>query len=223
MWIAKLKLRHKDCPIVTRCQKYKIIVLSYPSSWYERKGKKYATTTCYFQSSSEIQKKKYYQDLKKDRRITNCEISGDTFTYEIALDEYGEHVMLYYTRQLFFVKPTINHYDGHEYWEVASWKKKVLQAFFQALKGHMDVCIILKLARTPLTDIYFPNVMPKLSKNQKRCISLAYELEYYSYPRKITLEKLAKAAKISLSTYQEHLRKAELKLLPVILEHQLVS
>ena len=37
MWITKLKLMHKDCPIVTRCKKFKLIVLSYPSTWYEKK------------------------------------------------------------------------------------------------------------------------------------------------------------------------------------------
>ena len=83
----------------------------------------------------------------------------------------------------------------------------------------MDVCKILKLESSPLTDVYFPNVMPKLSKQQKKALELAYENGYYSYPRKSSLEKLAKLAKIGISTFQEHLRKAEIKLLPVIIDH----
>jgi len=221
MWITKLQLRHEDCPIVTRCQKFKLIVFSYPSTWYEEKGKKLATTTCFFQSNDEDKKKKFINDLKSDRRITNIEVSGDVFTYEIKLANDGEHVMLYHTRNIIFVKPVVNHFDGHEYWEVASWKREEIEKFIQSLKKHMNTCKILKMENSPLTDVYFPNVMPKISINQKKALELAYAHGYYSYPRKISLEKLAKIAKVGVSTFQEHLRKAELKLLPVIIEYQI--
>lgn len=221
MWTTKLQLKHRDCPIVNRCVKFNLIVLSYPSTWYEQNGKKFATTTCYFQSNDEAKKKKFIDDLRADKRISHLEISGDIFTYEINLGKEGEHVMLYHTKQIFFVKPAINHYDGHEYWEIASWKREEVEKFIKSLKSHMDVCNIMKLQNSPLTDIYFPNVMPKLSKSQKNALELAYFNGYYSYPRKTTLEKLAKIAKIGISTFQEHLRKAELKLLPVIIEYQM--
>jgi predicted DNA binding protein len=86
---------------------------------------------------------------------------------------------------------------------------------------HMDVCEIMRLSRTHLNDVYFPNVMPKLSKSQRKAIELAYTYGYYRYPHGITLEGLAKRANIGISTFQEHLRKAELKLLPVIIEQEL--
>jgi len=221
MWITKLQLRHEDCPIVTRCQKFHVLVFSYPSTWYSKKSHKFATTTCYFQSQDEAKKKKFIADLKADRRITHLEVSGDIFTYEIDLGKQGEHVMLYHTQQIFFVKPTVNHYDGHEYWEVASWTKEELLKFIKALKSHMNVCNIQKIEKSPLTDVYFPNVMPTLSKSQKKAIELAYLNGYYSYPRKITLKQLAKIAQIGISTFQEHLRKGEIKLLPVIIEQQI--
>lgn len=221
MWITKLQLRHEDCPIVNRCQKFQILVFSYPSTWYVENGHSYATTTCYFQSADEEKKKRFMADLKADRRLTNVEISGDAFTYEIDLGDKGEHVQLYHTKQIFFVKPVVNHYDGHEYWEVASWKREELENFIKSLEKHMDVCKILKLEHSPLTDVHFPNIMPKLSPAQKNAVQLAYEHNYYSYPRKITLEELAKIAKVSISTFQEHLRRAELKLLPGIIEQQL--
>ncbi len=221
MWITKLQLRHNDCPIVTRCQKFKLLVLSYPSTWYNKKGSKYATTTCYFQSSDEEKKKKFITDLKADKRITKVDISGDILTYEINLGKSGEHVMLYHDKRIFFVKPVVNHYDGHEYWEVAAWEKKELQQFIESLKKHMNICKILKMESSPLSDVYFPNIMPKVSPKQKKALELAYYHGYYAYPRKITLEELAKIAKVGISTFQEHLRRAELKLLPVIIEYTL--
>ena len=220
MWITKLRLNHEDCPIVNRCVKFNILVLSYPSKWYEKKGRKFATTTCYFQSHDEKQKKKFIDDLKSDRRISNLEVSGDVFTYEINLGKEGEHVMLYHNKNIIFVKPVVNHFDWHEYWEVASWKRAELENFIKELKHHMDVCEILRMENSPLTDVYFPNVMPKLSKSQKEALEIAYRNGYYSYPRKMTLETLSKIAKIGISTFQEHLRKAEMKLLPVIIEQQ---
>jgi predicted DNA binding protein len=221
MWITKLQLRHEDCPIVNRCQKFNVIVFSYPSVWYEKKDYKYATTTCFFQSNDEVQKKKFVDDLKADRRITNLEVSGDIFTYEINLGKTGEHVMLYHTKQIFFVKPTVNHFDGHEYWEVAAWKKEELMKFIEDLKGHMDICNIQKIESSPLTDVYFPNVMPKLSKSQKKALEIAYLNGYYSYPRNCSLEDLSKIAGVAISTFQEHLRKGEMKLLPAIIEYQM--
>ena len=49
-------------------------------------------------------------------------------------------------------------------------------------------------------------------------MNLAIKHSYYDYPRKIELEKLADIMKISYSTYQAHLRKAEKKLLPFFFE-----
>lgn len=221
MWITKLKLNHEDCPIVSRCVKFNVIVLSYPSVWYEKNNKKYATTICYFQSENEKAKKAFLKDLKADKRITNLDISGDIFTYEINLNREGEHVMLYYNKQIFFVKPTVNHFDGHEYWEVAAWERKILEKFMSELEKHMNVFEILRLEESSLVDVQFPHVMPKLSKGQKKALEIAYRNNYYSYPRKVSLEKLSKLAGIGVSTFQEHLRKAELKLFPMIIEQEL--
>ena len=153
-------------------------------------------------------------------RITKLEVAGDMFTYEINLGKEGEHVMLYHTKQIFFVRPVINNVDGYEYWEVASWERKALEQFISSLENHMDVCNIMQLKNSPLVDVYIPNVMPKLSPHQKQALELAYQEGYYAYPRKISVTALARKAKISLSTFQEHLRKAELRLLPAIIEYQ---
>ena len=220
MWITKLQLQHKDCPTVTRCVKFKVIVLSYPSTWYEHKGSKYATTNCFFQDSDEKKKRLFLEDLRSDGRITKLDVAGDTFTYEINLGKEGEHVMLYHTKRIFFSRPVTNSHDGHEYWEVASWERKDLEKFIKELEKHMDVCKIKRFENSPLDDIYVPNVMPSLSKQQKKVLELAYENGYYFYPRKITLRALARKANIGLSTLQEHLRKAELRILPAIIKYQ---
>ena len=56
--------------------------------------------------------------------------------------------------------------------------------------------------------------MPRLSNKQREAYQLAVENGYYKFPRKIGLEEMAKIMKISVSTFQEHLRKAEEKIIP---------
>ena len=59
--------------------------------------------------------------------------------------------------------------------------------------------------------------MPNLTQLQKQAIELAIQQGYYRTPRKIDLRKLARIMNLSLSTYQQHLRAAEEKLIPNIL------
>jgi predicted DNA binding protein len=47
---------------------------------------------------------------------------------------------------------------------------------------------------------------------------LAIKNGYYSSPRKINVKELAKISKLSFSTFQVHLRKAEEKLIPYFFE-----
>ena len=61
--------------------------------------------------------------------------------------------------------------------------------------------------------------MPFLTKGQKRAIELATQRGYYNFPRKTELKHLAKEAGISLSTFREHLRKAEKKVMPDLIRN----
>src|SRR3989338_5138925 len=223
MWLCKLKLRHSDCLITSRAEKYNVPVLSYPMGWYDQREIKYSTTICFFESVDKDAKHNLLEDLKKDKRITNLEISGDVFVYQIKLGKHGQHVMLYYERKLFFPKPVINSPDGFEYWEIGSWNKDDITNFIKHLKKNMDVCEVLFINQTKLSELYFPNVMPNLSEEQKNSLKMAYANNYYTYPRKIKIEELAKLAKKSTSTFQEHLRKAEIKIMPNFIENYLVK
>ena len=218
MWTAKLKLYHKDCPIVNRAVKFGVSVISYPRSHYSRAGKKYATTVCKFVGYDQDKKKKFLEDLKRDPSISRLDVSGDVFVYEYDLGKEGEHVMLYFDPEMVFVKPTVNSPDGHEYWEVASWSKDKITKFIEELCKHMDKSKVLGIGQVTNVEVYFPSVMPKLSPMQEKALMLAYQWGYYDYPRKIDLRELAKRAGISLATFQENLRKAENKMMPMLIE-----
>lgn len=218
MWVTKLRLYHKDCPIVNRCVKFGVSVLSYPRSHYLRKGKKYATTVCKFVGYDEAKKKAFLEDLRKDKNISRLDVSGDIFVYEYGLGKEGEHVMLYFDPEMVFVKPTVNSPDGHEYWEVASWSKEKIKKFIHELSRHMDSSEVLNIGQATNVEVYFPSVMPRLSPAQEKSLMLAYQWGYYSYPRQIGLRELAKRAGVSLTTFQENLMKAENKMMPMLIE-----
>ena len=218
MWTTKLKLYHKDCPIVNRCVKFGTTVLSYPRSHYRKKNREYATTICKIIGTDEQKKAAFLAELKKDKRLTRLDISGDMFIYEIDLGDEGEHVMLYFDPEIVFVKPTVNSPDGHEYWEVASWRKERLMEFADSLSKHMDYYEMMGIHQATNVEVYFPSVMPKLSPAQEKALILAYQWGYYDYPRKADLKDLAKKFNISIAAFQENLRKAENKIMPMIVE-----
>jgi predicted DNA binding protein len=216
MWIARFKLYHKDCPAVNTCVKHETDVTSYPLGFYVEGQYKYVTTLCRMMGSQD-KKKEYVEDFRKDENITNIDVNDDFFAYEYRLDlEEGEHVQLYTNHKMFFTKPTFNSHDKHEYWELASWDKSVLTRFSDEVSSHMDSSEMLGISRKSNYDVFVQNATPKLSKNQKEALRLAYTHNYYSYPRRIDLSVLAKKAGISISTYQEHLRRAENKLMPLL-------
>jgi hypothetical protein len=60
--------------------------------------------------------------------------------------------------------------------------------------------------------------LPDLSPKQREAIELAYKNGYYKYPKQTDLDKLSKIMGVGKSTFQEHLKKAEGKLLPYLIE-----
>jgi len=62
-----------------------------------------------------------------------------------------------------------------------------------------------------------------LTEKQVDALRKAISFEYYSWPRKVTLQELAGHCSMSRRAYQEHLRKAEAKLFPEMLKEYLMT
>lgn len=60
----------------------------------------------------------------------------------------------------------------------------------------------------------------QLTERQKTAIESAYLAGYYEWPRRSTAEEIADSLDISSSTFHEHLRVAERKLLSALIEHR---
>ena len=111
--------------------------------------------------------------------------------------------------------------DSYEIIEYASWNRKDLEDLLDSLKRNKTTTYIeiLKFAKLKTDEIFVSRIMPDISEKQKQALELAIKEGYYSFPRKINLDKLAKISKITKATFRENLRKAEIKMLSILVAH----
>jgi predicted DNA binding protein len=156
----------------------------------------------------------FVRDLSKDKKVISVERKGDMF---FLLEKSEEKAVKFFNPKIIFTKPVLMDKKGYETWEVASWERKVIEEFVDKVEKHFENYKLLKFKEVKIDNIFFPRLMPNLTELQKQAIELAIQEGYYKTPRKIDLRKLAKLMNLSLSTYQQHLRTAEEKLIPNIL------
>lgn len=212
MWVVKLKIRH-DCTIGDRCKKFNCISFSLSlSNWKDKNY--YYTSQRHTIEGNKKDVDKFLRELKKDERIVNLEVSKNTVFF-VERRKRAEIPSSHYNPKMFFVKPVFVDREGFEYWEMASWAKEILMKFVNDLKKEKGIKVVVeRFQNVKLDSIYFPKIMPRLSNKQKEAYQLAVENGYYVFPRKVDLKDLAILMNISVSTFQEHLRRAEEKIMP---------
>lgn len=219
MWTLKIKVREKWNIYNERTVKFKVKLYFYSQNHYEEKGKIYFVASGIIQGK-EKQKKAFFLDLRKDKKVLNLEWNNDFFiaVYSELKNNYrSEAVRIAYNPRLIFIKPVIIDERGWEEWEIASTKREDLEAFIHYSEKLENVDReLFYLKEKKVESLFIYSMTPKLTEKQKRVLILAVENGYYGYPRKIKLVQLAKQMKLSLSTCQFHLAKAEAKLMPFL-------
>lgn len=211
MWVLKLKIKH-DFTIGNRCEKFKVISYSMPLGNWQEKGYSFTAERHTIEGKSESIRG-FFNDIKKDKRVTNLEISGNTMFF---IGKSKEKIpSSFYSQKMFFTKPVFVDENGYEYWEVASYDRNVLSKFLNELeKQNYEHFAILQFKNIKLDNIYFPAIAPDLTEKQKTAFELAVKEGYYDIPKRTDLVRLAKIMKISVATFQEHLKRAEAKIIP---------
>lgn len=210
MWVGKFKIRHKGCWIIPRTLKYDIEEFGYTLNLFEQKGQKYHTNISWIKGS-EKEKKKFFRSLKNDDRIIKYKIKGNQLYTLIKLKEAVANV---HDNRLFFVKP-IRTYKGFEYWELGSWDKITLKKFYLELKKFAEVEILQMKKEFP--NVFIQHYLTNLTSKQSFALEYAYRRGYFAYPRKISIQDLAKELKVPRTTFQNHLKKAESKIMNIII------
>jgi len=194
--------------------KYQVTDMVYLINSWKEKNKFYYTELHILQGLEE-NKRRFIKDLKKQKSIKKLEQKGDhifTLNEEPLEKQYYSPV---FDPKIIQVKPVVQRTDGFEDWEIASWDRNTI---LKIMKVPVFNVKLIYIKQAKLADIFIPSISPKLSLKQKEAIELAVKYGYYDYPRKISLEELAKIVGVRRQTFQENLRRAEKKLIPFLTE-----
>ncbi|NKE36667.1 XRE family transcriptional regulator [Natronococcus sp. JC468] len=133
-----------------------------------------------------------------------CSLEGS------IIDRFEEYNCLY--------QPPTIHRQGWEHYSVIAFDEDDVRALIRDLESDRDIDV---LSKTAIEEQQIPHSMlapvdqlfEDLTERQLAALRLALESGYYEQPRKTSLRDLAERTSVARSTYEEHLRKAENKLL----------
>jgi len=221
MWVAKFKLKDDEDIYSPLCKKFRIEFFAVPYTNFI-KNKKINLLVGGTISGSEENKRKFIQEVKKDKRVKTVEKHHDFILVHVQHPlsrESKAEIRIFYNPQYIRVKPVHVASDGWEYWEIASLNRKELNKIIQAATRyyHGELFSIKKETLRSVTSL---ELTPLLTEKQLEALRIAYKAGYYKYPRKLTLQRLAKTIKRSYSTFQENLRKAENKIIDYFLRYR---
>jgi len=221
MWIAKFKIYDKNSKFRELVEKYGVVVYYYPINYYI-KNKRYffiAVGSILKNNNKFLTEFKKFKKTKKGRKIELLEVEDDFFTiitsYAIS-EEEKRYVEAFYNPMIIHIKPIIFHKDGWEEWEIASMERKAIEKLIEIGEEIYELKF-LKFYKRKMKNFGFLTLLPELTDKQEKSLRLALESGYYSYPRKTSLDKLAKIAKLAFSTFQAHIRKAENKIISYVI------
>lgn len=129
---------------------------------------------------------------------------------ESIIDRFEEHNCLYQS-------PTI-YRQGWEHYTVIAFDGEDIRNLLSNLRSDREIEL---LSKTSISEKQIPHTMlapadqlfENITDRQLAALQLALESGYYEQPRNTSLRELAKLTTVARSTYEEHLRKAENKLL----------
>ena len=107
---------------------------------------------------------------------------------------------------------------GWEYYRVISFSEKDMRRVFSTLEKYCKIEMISRRAMPTegVKDtmlVSTASLFGGLTRKQIQALIFAVENGYYQVPRKVTTEQMAGKLKVPRTTYEEHLRKAEGKVI----------
>ncbi len=204
MWVAEFKVWHQGSALLELTRLYDASISIYYLNSYEEDGREYMFKVCMVYGK---EKEKLLRLAKNDERMQIIKVENDQIFYRVPSNYSFHHLLL--DKTVFFLKP-IYAKGGWEYWTLAAMDKAHLTRLYHNIRkvGLKAKIGMLSLKQMPL-NFFTPALFTNLTALQKHAIDSAFKYGYYSYPREISVEELARKLKIPRSTLQEHLRKAE--------------
>ncbi|MFH0972174.1 MAG: helix-turn-helix domain-containing protein [Candidatus Micrarchaeota archaeon] len=203
MWVAELKLKREKSIIVAGSAGFDVTIASYYLNVFEKDNKAFVNKVVLVQGPD---KEKYLKGLISHfGKKVRCVEGNQVFYQHESLDAFNAQVM---NSEVIFTKPIVGK-GGFEYWTIASWDKKHLKDLAKKISKTKGAKVwVLGIREQPI-DLFISNVFERLSAKQLAALKKAAAEGYYDFPRKNSLEQIARKAGVDESTFREHLRKAE--------------
>ena len=214
VWIAEFKVWHAGSVILELTRKYDATAVGYYLGLFQERGRaSFIRGTVIYGPEAEKVKSKLHTDPRV--RVLGEE-AGQAF-YSAAVKE-AFHAAVF-DRSVFFTKP-IFVTKGSEYWTVAALRKQDLLSLYERIRalGSQRATIKLLSIKEKPQHVFLSSILSELTDTQRKVLQTAVENGYYEHPRKAYLEDLAKKVGMPRSTFQHHLREAERKALPALVE-----
>lgn len=214
MYVAKFRLKDPEDIYSPLNQLHDVEFYASPYTHYEKRGFIHLLVGGIIVGSVK-KKDNYVTDLKKDLRIRSVQRSKDYIFIHAkhkASREAKAEIKIFYDPQYLRVKPVLVSSDGWEYWEVACIDREELSKLVLAAKKYYSGKLI-SIKKQKITNVSNLAIAPNLSEKQQEALLLAKKEGYYHYPRDLTIPELAKKKRKAYSTFQEHLSKAENKVI----------
>lgn len=209
MWVGKIVMNGEKALFGSFAKKFGLSLLSYTLT-HNISSKSINSFIAVLAFGQESDIAKFSRELKRSTRVVDTEFHNNFFL--VHLKDPMEFKK-FYSYAIIQIDPVLIQKDGTYVWTIGSWKRDEILKLFAEAKRSFGAKLV-KIKQERVEDISLFGVSPHLTGKQKTAVELAVMKGYYDYPRKVKLEELAEMMKVSYSTFQEHLRKAEQKLLP---------
>ncbi len=215
MWIAEFKVWHAGSDSLEISRDFDATMSNVNLNMYKENEKVHVVRCASFSGPDADAFKKAW--IEGDQRLKIITSDACQVFYSHPVD-FAFHTLLF-DREVFFVGPVVSK-RGWQYWKVAAPKKKPLISLFKRVEklGSKRAVIELLSLKEDNINIFSGAVLSELTPLQLKTLELACKYGYYEYPRKISLQELAKISGIPRTTLQSHLRRAERTLIPSLLK-----
>lgn len=119
--------------------------------------------------------------------------------------------------------PPLTYTDGAKHCRILALDSPTLSAVYRDLSADYDIDVVEKHElTTPPRDSPMSTMdatLPTLTARQRDVLRAAHDAGYYRIPREVTTAELAETFDLDRRTVEEHLRRAENKLLGSLVEH----
>lgn len=208
MWTLKIQTYNKENLLNKLANKYNLTIYGYPLGSFTKNNKLYVNVAGKLDCSDRI-KKSILKQLKKAKEIRNIELSNNFILFCI---EQPKPIEKLYSQELIYIEPVKITNDFYQEYHIGSWNRNKLSELLNLKVKNVKIKI-LKFKEEKIKDISITSVSPELTDKQLGAFKFAFTNGYYNFPRDSELKSLSKLMKVSISTYQAHLRKAERKIM----------